>query len=189
MDIDGRTRLVFLAGDPIDHAKGFTEYAEAIAAAGLNAAYVPVQVPAGHLGAFLAGLRHARNVAGVVATIPHKIEARMIGVPDLAARRAGSANLLRPAADGMGWDCSTVDGAGFLHATEAAGMVVAGRRVQVLGCRGAGRAVAMALASRSPAVLMLHDPMADRSQALAADLQREFPTSAPGSRWRKASCS
>ena len=172
--ISGRTRLVFLAGDPIDHAKGFSEYAEALDAAGLEAAYLPVHVPAGQLGAFLAGLRWARNLAGIVATIPHKQEARAIGRPDEAARRSGSANLLRPVADG-GWECSMVDGAGFLAAVDAAGMTLAGRQVQLLGAGGAGRAVAMEIAGRGPSGLAVHDPDPVRAAALVADLRREFP--------------
>lgn len=175
MGVSGRTRLVFLAGDPVDHAKGFSEYAEALAAAGLDAAYLPVHVPTGELGRFLDGLRRARNVAGVVATIPHKQAARALAAPDAAARRAGSANLLRPAPGGEGWECSMVDGAGFLAATDAAGMILAGRRVQVLGAGGAGRAVAMAVAERGPASLALHDPDPARASALAADIVREFP--------------
>lgn len=173
MSVSGHTRLVFLAGDPVDHAKGFSEYAETIAAAGLDAAYLPVHVPAGELGRFLDGLRRARNLAGVVATIPHKQAARALAAPDAAARRAGSANLLRPADDG--WECSMVDGAGFLAATDAAGMVLAGRSVQVLGAGGAGRAVAMAITERGPASLALHDPDPARAAALVADITREFP--------------
>lgn len=173
--VNGGTRLVFLAGDPIDHAKGFDEYADALMAAGLDAAYLPVHVAAGQFKQFLDGLRHARNVAGVVATIPHKQQARDLAVPDTAARRAGSANLLRPAAGGTGWECSMVDGAGFLLAIDAAGMTLAARRVQVLGAGGAGRAVAMAIAERAPAAITLHDPDPTRVDALIADLGREFP--------------
>ena len=52
LTISGRTKLIFLVGDPIDHAKGFAEYAEALDAAGLEAAYLPVHVPAGALAPF-----------------------------------------------------------------------------------------------------------------------------------------
>lgn len=173
--MNGRTRLVFLAGDPIDHAKGFDEYAAALGSAGLDAVYLPVHVRAGELGPFLAGILHARNVAGVVATIPHKGEARALARPDRAARRAGSANLLRPAIDDTGWECSMVDGAGFLAAVDAAGMAVEGRVVQVLGAGGAGRAVAMAIAERAPATLAVHDPNEARASTLVADIRREFP--------------
>ena len=180
LKVNGRTRLVFVAGDPIDHAKGFPEYAEALHAAGLEAAYLPVHVPAGRLAAFLDGLRWVRNVAGVVATIPHKQAARAIGRPDEAARRSGSANLLRRGRDGA-WECSMVDGAGFLHAMDAAGMTLACRRVQVLGAGGAGRAVAMAIAERQPAGIAVHDPDRGRADALVADLAREFPSVASAS--------
>ena len=175
MGVNGLTRLVFLAGDPIDHAKGFTEYAEALADAGLNAAYLPVHVPLGQLGQFLAGLLHVRNVVGVVATIPHKQEARAVARPDATARRAGSANLLRPAADGSGWECSMVDGAGFLAAMDTADMRLQSRRVQILGAGGAGRAVTMAVAERNPALLSVNDVNQGRAEALVADVAREFP--------------
>lgn len=175
MPVNGRTRLVFLAGDPIDHTKGYVEYSAAIAAAGIDAAYLPMHVPAGQLGDFLGGLRHARNVAGVVATIPHKREARAIAAPDRAARRAGSANLLRPSLDRAGWECSLVDGAGFLAADDAAGIALEGKRVQVLGAGGAGRAVAMAIAERIPAMLVVHDPVPGLATALTDDVAREFP--------------
>ena len=172
MTATGRTRLVFLAGDPVDHTQGYAEYAAAFAAAGIDAAYVPAHVPAGRLAAFLAGLRWVQNVAGVVATVPHKLDALQAGVPDVAARRAGSANVLRPARDG-GWECAQVDGAGFLAAIDAAGIRLAGKRVQVLGAGGAGRAVAMAIAERGPAALLVHDPDPARRDRLVRDLNRE----------------
>ena len=172
--ISGRTRLIFLAGDPIGHTKGYSEYAAAIGAAGHDCAYLPAHVPAGELEGFLAGLVHLRNLAGVVCTIPHKGDAARIGRCDEAARRAGSANLLRPDGNG-GWEASGVDGAGFLLAVRAAGIPLDGRRVQVLGAGGAGRAVAMAIAAERPAALAIHDPEAARAEALVRAIAAEFP--------------
>ena len=105
------TRLVFLAGDPIGHTKGYPEYAAAFAEAGIDAAYLPLHVPAGEFGAFLAGARHMRNLAGIVATIPHKQDAFAAARPNAAARRAGAANLLRPAPEG--WEATNLDGIGM----------------------------------------------------------------------------
>lgn len=174
MTVGGGTRLVFLAGDPVGHTKGYAEYAAAFSAAGIDAAYVPADVPAGRFAEFLAGLRWARNVAGVVATVPHKLAALAAAtVADEAARLAGSANVLRPHPEG-GWACTQVDGAGFLAAAEAAGIGLAGRRVQVLGAGGAGRAVAMAIAGRRPASLLVHDPDPARQEMLARDLGSAF---------------
>ncbi len=172
--IGPRTRVILLAGDPIGHTKGYAEYAAAIAARGADAAYLPAHVPAGRLAAFLAGVAHWRNLAGVVCTIPHKQEAARIGRCDEAARRAGSANLLRPDGSG-GWEASMVDGAGFLAGSDEAGIPLAGRRVQLLGAGGAGRAVAMAIAERGPALLAIFDPDPARATALAAAAKCEFP--------------
>ncbi|PWS37116.1 shikimate dehydrogenase [Falsiroseomonas bella] len=172
--ISGRTRLILLAGDPIGHTKGYAEYAAAIAAAGHDCAYLPAHVPAGRLEDFLAGVVHLRNLAGVVCTIPHKQDAARIGRCDTAARRAGSANLLRPDGAG-GWEASMVDGAGFLAAASAAGLPLARRRVQLLGAGGAGRAVAMAIAGEGPAALAIHDPDAVRAESLVGAVAAEFP--------------
>jgi shikimate dehydrogenase len=171
--IGPRTRLVFLTGDPIGHTKGYDSYAEALATAGHDAAYLPAHVPAGRFRDWLEGLRHLRNLAGVVATIPHKRDAFAASTPDAVARRAGSANLLRPTA--TGWESTMLDGTGFRMAADGAGIPLAGKVVQQLGAGGAGRAVAMAIAEAAPARLLVHDPDAARAEELAADLKREFP--------------
>jgi shikimate dehydrogenase len=172
--IGPRTRIILLAGDPIGHTKGYAEYGAAIAARGADCVYLPAHVPAGTLGAFLAGVAHWRNLAGICCTIPHKQDAARLARCDQAARRAGSANLLRPDGAG-GWEASMVDGAGFLVAVQAAGIPLAGRRVQLLGAGGAGRAVAMAIAEAGPASLAIHDPDAARAADLVAALRAEFP--------------
>lgn len=172
--IGGATRLVFLAGDPIAHTKGYAEYATALHDGHIDAVYLPAHVPAGHLRRFLAGLSWASNVAGVVATIPHKLEALEAAIPDASARRAGSANVLRRRPDGQ-WECTQVDGAGFLAAIDAAQIGLNRRHVQVLGAGGAGRAVAMSIAERQPAELCIHDPDIAKQNALVEAVRREFP--------------
>jgi shikimate dehydrogenase len=173
MTIDGSTRIIAIVGDPTAHIKGFARYAEAIAARGANAVYLAMHVAPDGLAPFLAGMRAVRNLAGLVLTIPHKIAALAFATPDEAARRAGSANMLRPVAGG--WQASNCDGAGFLAAARAAGIVFAGRRVQVLGAGGAGRAVAMAIAAEAPARLALHDCDAARAHDLALAVAATFP--------------
>ena len=152
MTITGRTQLVFLAGDPIDHAKGFAEYADALAAAGIDAAYLPVHVPAGQLAPFLAGLRWAPQPRRRRRHRP----AQGGGAHPRPPRRSRTPRRLRQpvtARPPTGWECSMVDGAGFLAAADAAGIAFAGKQVQLLGAGGAGRAVAMAIAERGPAAL------------------------------------
>ena len=172
--ISGHTRLVAILGDPIDHIKGFDDYAAAFAGAGLDAVYFPIHVRAGRLAAFLDGAREMGNLAGLVCTIPHKQAAYALAQPDAAARRAGAANLQRPRPDG-GWDATMLDGAGFLAASDAAAITFPGRAVQLLGAGGAGRAVAMAIGERGPAQITLHDPDSGHAAALADAIRQEFP--------------
>lgn len=171
--IGAATRLIFLAGDPIGHTRGYAEYAAALEAAGIDAAYLPLHVPTGGFAEFLQGARHIGNLAGIVATIPHKQAAFAASTPDAAARRAGAANLLRPRPDG--WDSTNLDGIGFLTAVRGAGIAFAGRHVQMLGAGGAGRAVAMAIAEACPASLSIADPDAARAAALTDAVALEFP--------------
>jgi shikimate dehydrogenase len=174
MTPNGKTRLIVIAGYPTGHIKGFAEYEAAIAARGANALYLSMQVAPDSLVAFLAGARLIENLAGLVLTIPHKVAGfRAATTCNEDARRAGSANLLRPTP--QGWHAGNVDGAGFLAAARAAGMVLQGAHVQLLGAGGAGRAVAMAIAAESPASLAVHDTDTARAENLAADLAREFP--------------
>lgn len=174
MVIRGTTRLVFLIGDPVAHTKGYAAYATALHDADIDAAYLPMHVPGGRLQDVLAGLQWAQNVAGVVATVPHKLDAFRLGIPDEAARRAGSANVMRRSGTGQ-WECTQVDGAGFLAAVDAAEIVLTGHHVQVLGAGGAGRAVAMSIAERGPATLSIHDPDLGKQGDLVAAVAQEFP--------------
>ena len=173
MTIDGTTRLIGIVGDPTAHIKGFAQYAEAIGARQANAVYLAMHVVPGGLRPFLDGMRHLRNLAGLVLTIPHKIAGLAVAEPDDAARLAGSANMLRPGASG--WEASNCDGAGFLIAARAAGVTLTGRRVQILGAGGAGRAVAMAVAAQGPTALAVHDTDAGRSAALVRAIREAFP--------------
>lgn len=173
MRLDGRTRLIGIVGDPTAHIKGFAQYAEAIEARGANAVYLAMHVAPDGLVPFLDGMRHLRNLAGLVLTIPHKIAGLAVARPDEAARLAGSANMLRPSPEG--WQASNCDGAGFLAAARAAGIRIGGTRVQILGAGGAGRAVAMAVAGQDPAALAIHDTDHARAVALAGAIAAAWP--------------
>lgn len=173
MTPNGRTRIIGILGHPVDHIKGFIEYEAALGALNANVVYVPFHVLPADFATFVAGVRHMRNLAGLVATIPHKLAALAAGTPDAAAQQAGSANMLRPI-DG-GWQAGNCDGAGFAFAARAAGMRIHGARVQLLGAGGAGRSVAMAIAAERPQSLAVHDTDAPRAKALVADLAHHHP--------------
>lgn len=92
---------------------------------------------------------------GLTVTSPYKEEA-LAAVEEASplARQAGGANtLLR---DGASWRADTADADGVLSALRARGIGVAGRRVAVVGCGGAGRAAAAGLQAAGADVTLVN---------------------------------
>ena len=145
----------------------------ALAALGLDWAYVPFDVAPEHLPAAVAGLR-ALNMVGVNLTVPHKEAVLpLLDVVDEGARRIGSVNTVHNVG-GVLHGYST-DGPGFLRSLEELGERVEGRRALVLGAGGSARAVAFALAGRGGRV-----QIANRTQTRAQELADRLNTFFPG---------
>ncbi|HKH44344.1 MAG TPA: type I 3-dehydroquinate dehydratase [Thermoanaerobaculia bacterium] len=133
-----------------------------------NAAYRVLGLPALYLsfpterfGAFwdalgdgaLAGL--GWPLRGLTVTSPHK-ESALAAAEEASplARQAGGANtLLRK---DVVWRADTADADGVLCALGARGIAVAGRRVAVVGCGGAGRAAAAGLQAAGADVTLVN---------------------------------
>jgi shikimate dehydrogenase len=113
---------------------------------------------------------------GCNVTVPFKFQA-----PRLAARSsprallAGAANVLR--FDAGGWLADNTDGVGLVRDIEAnAGVLLAGRRVLLIGAGGAGAGVLGPLLAARPAAVVVANRTADKARALAdrhADWARE----------------
>nr|HEX4315769.1 hypothetical protein [Kofleriaceae bacterium] len=142
--ITGRTRLAAVIGWPVEHSRSPQMLNAAFAAAGVDAALVPLGVPPDALPAAVATLR-AIGALGASVTTPHKLAA--LALCDELAPEAfaiGAVNCLR-IADGRVIGHNT-DGPGFADAIAAAGVAAPGHAV-LLGAGGAARAVAHGLRS------------------------------------------
>ena len=172
--ITGAARVFAILGDPVHVVRSPAMWNAEFARLGLDAVFVPLEVPAADFAAAWAGLSRIRNLDGVVLTMPHK----QAVVPWLAAlgpmaRLTGVANTLRRPPGG--WEGDMFDGEGFVAGLRAAGHDPAGLRVLQLGCGGAGRAIAFALARAGAAALDLSDAAPGRAGALAAEVAVAFP--------------
>lgn len=119
------------------------------------------------------GLHSARNVDGVLVTIPHKNMA--LNLCEAATERArfvGSANVVRRAEEG--WFGDNTDGLGYLDGLERHGFSVAGKSALLVGCGGAGSAIAFEILLRGARELALHDVDVEKRDDLAARLQQRF---------------
>lgn len=140
----------------------------AFAAAGIDAAYVPLQTPAFDDFCTFAS---AIGVEGASVTIPFKQDAlRAAARADDLARAVGAANTLRRLEATGAWEAANTDVAGFLAPLETAcDIPLRGARVAVLGAGGSARAVIVALQSRG-AIVTVHARRAEQAQAVAAEL-------------------
>jgi shikimate dehydrogenase len=159
-------------GHPIGHTLSPVMHNASIKALGLDTEYEygKLDVPPEELMTRLAQLPD-EGYAGVNLTIPLKeVAFRNLDYLDVSAKTLGAVNTVEFSADGLVGH--NTDGYGFLKALEEAfGKATEGDSVFVLGCGGAGRAVALMAALKGAKSLTLADVDAARVANLAAEIK------------------
>jgi len=165
--------LYCLLGHPVAHSLSPFIMNRAFAAEGIDAAYIPMDVPPGQLPGAIAALR-ARPIHGANVTYPHKTAVlSLIDEASPATRVIGAANTLALAEEKL--LAHNTDAVGTVRALESIGGIdVAGQHVAILGAGGAARAAAYGLleAGAARVCLMVRDSGSERPQV--AELSRAF---------------
>ncbi|MCF3935216.1 shikimate dehydrogenase [Acuticoccus sp. M5D2P5] len=175
LPLTGETRLYMIIGDPIAQVGSPGLVNASFRRRGVPAVLFPAHVRPEGLKAFLAGLRPLENLDGIVLTIPHKQTA--MDVVDTITPRAqaiGAVNVIRPEADGT-WTGDNFDGEGCVRGLTDAGHSIAGKSALLVGCGGAGSAIAHAFADAGVSRLRLADLDESRLARVAGDLARAHP--------------
>ncbi len=166
-------------GDPIGHSRSPQMHNPALAACGLDAQYIRVQVPIGSVAEAFSRFQEA-GFLGVNITIPHKFEALdAVAHVDPVARRLGAVNTVALRDEGrFGYN---TDGPGFLRSVrEAFQADVRDLRVLILGAGGgAGRAVAVQCALEGCWRLVLANRTPSKAEQLARELRTLLPHPSP----------
>ncbi|WP_321800672.1 shikimate dehydrogenase [Caballeronia sp. J97] len=168
--ITGRTRLYGIIGDPVAQVRSPEVYTRKFAEAGIDAVLVPMHIDAGEIDAVLPSLLRLKNLDGLLVTSPFKMHA--LAIADQVhsrGRRIGAVNALRRDDEGR-WHADMFDGEGFVRGLLAKGHDVKAKRALVLGCGGAGAAIAVSLADAGAARIALCDVDRAKASALAAHL-------------------
>lgn len=171
MKLSGHTRPYAVLGHPIGHTLSPVMHNAAFRALGRDAIYLAFDVAPEHLPEVLPAMRNM-GFGGVNLTVPLKeVACRSLENVDPAARRLGAVNTVAFTDNGLkGYN---TDGGGFLRAIdEAFGGGIEGLSVFILGCGGAGRALAITCASGKAARLTLTDAMADRPRQVKDEIGR-----------------
>jgi shikimate dehydrogenase len=168
-------RYIHMIGTPLAHARSpdlinrvFRDRGEAIAV-------VKRELGPDDLPAYVADARRDATVIGAIVTTPLK----QVVTGYLAARTAlvsllGATNCVR--FDQGGWIGANFDGHGFLAAlADLGGGDRAAKRVLLVGCGGAGSAIAASLAESGGVTLSLYDVDRAKAAGLAGSLEGFAP--------------
>jgi shikimate dehydrogenase len=171
MSITGSAIVAGVCGQPIRHSMSPVIHNAWIAAAGLNAAYVPFAPGEDNFETFVEGLRGGA-IRGLNITIPFKEQALACAdrCSDLA-KLAGAANLLIFETDGT-ITADNTDGPGLIGAiaVQAPGFDLTASPVVILGAGGAARGAAAALAlAGAPRVSIVNRTFV-RAEAIAVSI-------------------
>ena len=170
VQLDGATRVYFIVGDPIAQVQSPAGMTQAFAERGLNAVCVPAHVVAADLADWLVGVSKARNLDGILVTVPHKFaSAALCTTLSERGRFLGTVNCMRRNAEGS-WHGDMCDGLAMVAAIQARGCKLGGARALLVGAGGAGSAIGQALLSAGVAELAVHDADTARRDTLIARL-------------------
>jgi len=172
--LNGATRLVAIIGDPIAQVKSPAGVTNTLQESGRNAVVIPIQVTTNDLDTFIQGVILAKNLDGIIITIPHKFAAyRHCDTATDRAHLLEAVNIIRRNPNGT-WHGDMVDGLGMVSGIRSNGGDPKGKRTLLIGAGGAGSAIALALLDDGVSELAIHDVNFDRRDALLSRLQNKY---------------
>lgn len=155
IDIDGKTRLLGLMGDPVEHTLSPVIHNTLSEILGLNNVYVPFHVKKEGLAKAVEGAFQL-NILGLNVTVPHKndVIASLSSVSDEGLAIGAVNTLVRIENGYRGYN---TDMLGLTREIKSYGIELEGRKVIILGAGGAAKAVAyMCMAEKASEIYILN---------------------------------
>ncbi len=167
-EIDGHTRTCGLIGNPVEHTLSPVLHNTLAGHTGQNLCYVPLKVENGCLEAAVKGA-YALNFLGTNVTVPYKSDViPYLKEIDPLAKQIGAVNTL-VRIDG-GFKGYNTDMPGLYRAMLSDGVTIEGEKVLILGAGGVARAVAVLLADKGAAEVILLNRTVEKAQNIADEV-------------------
>lgn len=152
-------------GNPIGHSKSPIIHKAFAKQTGEDISYEAILAP---LDGFESTVRTliAQGFKGANVTVPFKLEAlQLVNIPSERAHEAGAVNTLRFLENEIRGD--NTDGVGLVRdIQQSLGVVIAGKRVLLLGAGGAAQGVLYPLLDELPAQLVIANRTLDKAQSM-----------------------
>jgi shikimate dehydrogenase len=173
--VSGSTKILGVIGWPVSHSLSPCMQNAALAALGLDYAYLPFPVAPADLGTAIRGLR-ALGVAGFNVTIPHK-EAVIpfLDVLSPEAEAIGAVNTVNR--EGERFVGYNTDGIGLMTSLrEDLGLEARGASVLLLGAGGAARGAVAALCAAGVAGITIANRTVEKGEEIAERFRDRYPS-------------
>lgn len=166
--INGHTRTCGLIGNPVEHTLSPVIHNTLAELTGENLVYVPFHVPTGYVEDAVKGAS-ALNLLGMNVTVPYKSDVipHLKDIDPMAAQIGAVNTLVR--AEG-GYKGYNTDNPGLYRAMCVDGVEITGEKVLILGAGGVARAVAMLMAQKGAAQVILLNRTPERAQKIADEV-------------------
>lgn len=172
MNITGRTKVVGVIGDPVEHSCSPQMHNSAFKELSMDYVYVPFRVKPEHLKSAIDGFK-ALNVAGINVTLPHK--KAVLPMMDSISEEAeliGAVNTL-VFKDGIVEGHNT-DARGFIASLKEAGVSdLKGKKAVILGAGGGAQAVVVGLALEGVDRIIIANRTKEKAIELARSLSQK----------------
>ena len=166
--IDGYTRTCGLIGNPVEHTLSPLLHNMLAELTDRKLCYVPLRVEAGQLEAAVKGA-YALNLLGTNVTVPYKSDVIpfLKEIDPLAAKIGAVNTLVRMEGGFRGYN---TDMPGLYRAMCADGVRIEGEKVLILGAGGVARAVAVLLAEKGAAGVIMMNRTLDKARRIADEV-------------------
>jgi len=170
-------RRIEMIGFPLSHVRSPDLLNAMLAHRGDDRCVVARPVEASAFPAYAAATRQDKDVVGLIVTTPLKqlICSALDRRTSLVAL-IDSSNCVR--CEERGWIGANFDGFGLSRAMREAGLTLAGKRILLEGCGGAGRAIAARVVAEGARGLVIDDPEVETTAAFVERLQATKPACA-----------
>lgn len=168
IEINGYTRTCGLIGNPVEHTMSPAIHNTLAEKMGQNLVYVPFHVPAGHVEEAVKGAC-ALNLLGCNVTVPYKSEVipYLREIDPLAAQIGAVNTLVRVEGGFKGYN---TDMPGLYRAMCEDDVAIEGESVLILGAGGVARAVAVLLAQKGAAEILILNRTLEKAGAIADEV-------------------
>ncbi len=177
--INGKTKLLALIGNPVDHSVSPIMHNEACRINGENYVYLAFPVPVSHEDDALKATIEAFKTLGVVgANVTYPLKKNILPFLDFQSQEVtmvGACNTIVIDEKTKKITGYNTDGEGLVRALDEAGAIFRGQKVVLAGAGGAGRAIAVSLAIEGAREIVVSAPRVEKATSLIDSIHEAFP--------------